>query len=551
MKMRLVLIFSLFVPSLHCIAQKVPDKYWVEFTDKRGVNFSPLRPQDFLSPESMERRQAQGIMADFTDLPVSLRYLDAVKGTGAKVFYTSKWFNGALVRASGDTLSKIKALPFVKGIRFVGYTTPSNKKAKKPAEVERISNYKRSKKHYGKSENQIEMLNGIALHKLGINGKGLKLAVFDGGFTNFHVMPAFDSIRLSGRLIETRDFVEGDQNVYESSSHGTNVMSCIAANMPGLIVGTGPGVEAYLFKTEDTDSEMPIEEYNWLRGAEYSDSLGIKVINSSLGYTEYDDELLSYSHQSLNGNTTAVSRAADFAASKGILVCNSAGNEGSKDWRKIGTPADADSILTVGSVTEGKEKSSFSSFGPTADGRIKPDVVARGSATCVASLYGYDVSSSSGTSFSSPVMAGMVASLWSAFPEVKNMDIIEAVKLSGSQVNSPDVALGYGIPDIMKAYSLLSNNIYQFSTSGCKYIGLMPKSWFGAWIPKCEDEKGVRVRLINWLDQVLEEKTTAGEDWLIFTMEGRPMGTYSVVASSLNDRFRVDFFYSETISPKP
>ena len=299
------------------------------------------------------------------------------------------------------------------------------------------------------------MLAGHVLHSMGHEGQGKKVAIFDGGFSSVYRMPAFDSLYANNRILGTRDFVEGDEFVYEASSHGTQVLSCMAANLPYLVMGTAPGASYYLFKTEDVGSEFKIEEFNWVAAAEYADSLGIDVINSSLGYTTFNDETMNYSYEDLNGKTGICSRGADIAVEKGMLVVNSAGNEGDGSWKYIGTPADGINVISVGAVKSNGSRASFSSYGPTPDGRIKPNVSAQGSRAIVAGMKGYAVTSTDGTSFSSPIMAGMVTTLWSAFPNKTNWEIKDAIEASGNQSTKPDSSLGFGIPDFFRAYVYL------------------------------------------------------------------------------------------------
>lgn len=458
---RLLLLFccvSLCAANLHAQKPKrAYNKFWVQFADKKGTPFSELQPENFLSARALERRARQGIAIEWTDLPVTPAYVQALRDQKAVVLYVSRWLNGAVVYAEPDTLKGVRTLPFVTGTRPIGYLSkPSGIKAGKT--VARTDNYPREANPYGKSFNQIAQLNGEALHQVGFDGERIVAAVFDGGFASVNTMPAFDSLFQSGRILGTHDFVEGDDYVYESSNHGTNVLSCMAANIPGVVVGTGPGASFYLFKTEDVGAELVQEEYNWLAAAEYADSLGVDVINSSLGYTTYDDSTMTYTYADLNGDKTVIARAADFAAQKGILVVNSAGNSGGDKWKYIGTPADADSILAVGAVDKNGEKAYFSSFGPTVDGRIKPNVSARGYGTVVADASGYTTGTANGTSFSSPVMAGMASALWDAFPERSAQDVIQALQASSNQATKPDEGLGYGIPDVTKAYHSLAGS---------------------------------------------------------------------------------------------
>jgi len=281
----------------------------------------------------------------------------------------------------------------------------------------------------------------------------------------------FRALREEYRLLGVRNFVQPGVNPFLKEGHGTNVLSCIVSYIPGDLVGTAPKVCVYLAKTEDGRSENKIEEDNWVAGIEWADSLGCDVINSSLGYTKFDDSLQVREYRDLNGHTSRASQAATIAATKGLLICNSAGNEGSGKWKYIGSPADAKDIITVGAVDVNGKKARFSSFGPTADGRVKPDACAVGQNTYVANVIGV-TGVSQGTSFSSPLMAGMVTCLWQAFPNKSNYEIMDAVRQSGSQFSAPDSALGYGVTDFLKAYNLLLQPHKIYGSDGTKMFSV-------------------------------------------------------------------------------
>lgn len=434
--------------------------FWVELTDKDQTPFSVFRPQEFLSPRALNRRQRMGIAIERNDLPIDPAYIQTIEQMGAPVHARSKWFNSLAIHTNDTALlQQINALPFVKRIRPLGYHRPIGQPElsdKRP----KVNTKKHTNNYYGEALNQIRMLGGDVLHSFGYAGEGVHVAVFDGGFTDVHRMHAFDSLYAHDRLLGTHDFVENDEQVYESSHHGTNVLGTMATNMPYLMVGTAPEASYYLFKTEDVKGEFRIEEFNWVAALERADSLGVDVVNSSLGYTGFGDTLMSYKYHQLNGQTALISRGANVGASKGLLIVNSAGNEGSGSWHYIGTPADAPGVLSVAAVRPNGKRASFSSWGPTPDGRIKPDVAAQGRFTVVPSTNKYDISRTNGTSFSSPVMAGMVASLRGAFPQLTSEELKQAIRQSGSIATEPDSSLGYGIPNFFFAYiSLLDASI--------------------------------------------------------------------------------------------
>ncbi|MCH2022770.1 MAG: S8 family serine peptidase [Saprospiraceae bacterium] len=436
--------------SLHC----------VELKDKNKSPYSIFRPQDFLSARAIERRYLMGIEIDILDIPVTPEYIQQIIALGAGIHAKSKWLNAVAVHTTDTTvLKKIAALPFVNSVKPLGKYRNAIKPSmntKRP----KVDLSKHEKDYYGQADNQIKMLGGDVLHSYGYTGKGVHVAILDGGFLNVYRMPVFDSMFNENRLLGTHDFVQGDRFVYESSSHGCNVLSCMAAKAPHLMVGTAPDASYYLFKTEDVKGEFRAEEFNWVAGVEHADSLGVEVINSSLGYTGFNDTTMSYKYHQMDGKTAMCSRGAEIGASKGLLIVNSAGNEGDGPWHYIGAPADAKGVLSVGAVRPNGKRASFSSWGPTPDGRIKPDIAAQGRHTVVASMTRYDITRTNGTSFSSPVMAGMVASLKQAFPTHKSEDIKNAIRLSGSISSEPDSSLGFGIPNFFFAYmALLESSI--------------------------------------------------------------------------------------------
>ncbi|WP_324679362.1 S8 family serine peptidase [Hymenobacter sp. GOD-10R] len=436
-------------------------KYLIYFKDKANSPYSTAQPQAYLSARAIARRTKQGIAVLSRDLPVNPSYVTQVKAVpGVQVWYTSRWFNAAVVSCDESVLAALNGLPFVRSSQVLNLTDTESGIIKEEVEenlAATTASVAAVPADYGNAYVQANMIGAVRAHDAGFRGEGIQIAVFDGGFPGVNTASPFAALRNENRIASVFNFVEKNTAVYTRSSHGTNTLSTMGANQTGLFIGTAPNATYRLLITEDTDTESPVEEANWLIAAEYADSAGVDVISSSLGYTTFDNTALSHTYADMNGRTTIVSRAASVAARVGMLVCNSAGNDGAGAWRYIGAPADADSIISVGSVTSTMVRSSFSSFGPTADGRIKPDLAALGTSAAVISATGTSVRSS-GTSFSCPILAGMAADFWQANPRLTAQQVIFYLKRSGTQVNAPDNSLGFGIPDFVRAYNLANPN---------------------------------------------------------------------------------------------
>ncbi len=456
MQTRLFFAF-LLLPTL-CISQKL-NKYWVELTDKDNSPYCTCRPGEFLSQRALERREQANIPIVENDLPVSPTYLTALKNNGLQIHSVSRWLNAVTLIADSTEIKKVRKLPFVKSYAYIGphlkFRNPPNRPVKKRKPEPDYPKPGGTQNPLGYTTLQNSLLNIPPLYAAGHRGQGIWVAVMDGGFINADTMPFFDSVALQGRLHPGWDFVERDAGLFEAAGHGTSVLSVMAANLPGYFVGTAPDATYFLLKTEDTGGEYPIEEANWISGAEWADSIGVDIINASLGYTSFNDTSLSHTYATLNGRTAIGSRGAAIAATKGMIICNSAGNEGDGSWHYIGVPADAPGVIAVGAVTSEGARANFSSFGPTPDGRIKPDLVAPGDDVVVAGNVGTELGISSGTSLASPMLAGALAALWSAYPEKNAAEILDAVFQSADQFEKPDNERGWGLPDMTNAWLAL------------------------------------------------------------------------------------------------
>ncbi|MBA4849869.1 S8 family serine peptidase [Emticicia sp. BO119] len=506
-----LLVFLLLLLQFSVIAQ---NQYLVVFKDKASSDYSISNPKQFLSDRSIQRRIKQNIAITERDLPPNTAYLSEVSKTGARILYKSRWLNAALIDASPAILNQVLKLSFVKGLEGKGDIrnartgeVAESAKPRSKFDSEEVTDN-------GFSQTQLAMLGADKMHQRGFKGEGMLIGVLDSGFQNADQLSFFKDLFTDKRVIGTYDFVDRELNVYNDHSHGTNVLSCMAAYESGKIVGTAYKASYLLLRTEDVFSETRREEANWLFGAEMADSVGVDVINTSLGYSTFDNPAQDYKYSDMNGDRALATRAADWAAQAGILVVASAGNEGSGSWKYIGTPADADSIIAVGAVAGNRSVASFSSYGPSIDGRTKPDLAAQGYQTLVgtpSNSLGY----SNGTSFASPLLAGFAASFWQAFPELTNMQVRQYLIRSASQYENPDDRVGYGIPDFDKAYEIaeLEQLIASLKKQG-KDVVVFPNPSNGqteamkVWVLKDDAGQNFEYKLIDMTGKVIWSLTT-------------------------------------------
>jgi serine protease AprX len=442
-RIKFVLIFLLVSSAGASWAQV--NRYMVFFTDKQGTGHTIDHPETFLNERSVQRRVTQGIDILAEDLPVTASYINDIRVTGVTVLYKTKWMNGALIECTAAQLATVNALPFIKSAdtEFVapGGTGSKQKKSFKFGLSSTADDF---------TEEQLAMLGIDEMHADGYDGEGVIVAVMDGGFSGVNTQAPFQEI-YNNRINQdvSWNFVSNTSNVYQSSQHGTQVLSVLGVK---ATVGADEfSAGAYkatfqLYVTENIPTEYRIEEYNWLFAAERADSAGVDVINTSLGYNTFDSDDMDYEKADMDGSTAVITRAAQLAASKGIFLVNSAGNSGNDlSWQIITAPADGEDVLAVGNINLQGQRSSNSSIGPAADGRIKPDVVALGSGVTVINASG-QIASNSGTSFSSPLTAGLVAGLRQRYPDLTREELMDAIRFSASQASAPDNLIGYGIP---------------------------------------------------------------------------------------------------------
>lgn len=450
MRKRLLILSTLVLLAAGASAQQDTLKYRISLRDKAATAYSLERPEQFLSQKAIERRQKQNLAIDSTDLPVCRKYVDEIRRQGVNVIVTGKWENFVTVSCNDSALiDRIAALSFVRTAEKV-WTAPKTKGEMMSATRDSVVNTPKiyTDSIYGPAITQIQLSNGDKLHDAGFKGQGMTIAVIDAGFHNLDKITAMQNIRVLG----TKDFVNPQADLFAESSHGMSVLSCIGMNRPGIMTGTAPEASFWLLRSEDEYSENLVEQDYWAAAVEFADSVGVDVINTSLGYYAFDDKSKNYKYRDLDGHHALMSRQASRIADKGMVLVCSAGNSGMGSWKKITPPGDAENVLTVGAVNKRALLAPFSSIGNTADNRIKPDVVAVGEGSDVIRTDG-NQGKANGTSFSSPIMCGMVACLWQACPKLTAKELIELVRSSGDRADCPDNIYGYGVPDIWKAYN--------------------------------------------------------------------------------------------------
>ena len=519
---------KLFVVLLLIITSKSEaqlSRYIIRFKNKADNPYHISAPTAYLSQRALDRRTRYGISIDSTDLPVTPLYLDSVRLAGeVTILNVSRWLNQVTIQTTdAAALAKIRTFPFVENASAIaarriegrsGRQEVPEQKVVPAADLFRLT---ADFYNYGSSYQQVRIHNGEFLHNIGLRGQEMVIGMLDGGFFNYTSLRAFDSVNQNRQVLGTWDFVARESSVVEDHPHGMQCFSVIAANIPSQFVGTAPKANFYLYRTEDVSSEFPIEEHNWVCAAERLDSAGGDVLSSSLGYSDdMTDSRFNHTYNDMNGNTTIAARGADLAAKKGLLVVNSAGNQGDEPFRYIATPADADSVLTVGAVNGNGQPALFSSYGPSADGRVKPDVASVGVATTIQTTSN-TIGASNGTSFSCPNMAGLATCLWQGFREFNNMKVIDVLRRSGSKATSPDDRVGYGIPDVKKAVLLL---LQDFSTASVT-------------VSSCRNTLSWRSKDITGMKYEIERKAQ-GET--TFTKIGEQMAT-ATVFSTQNHQF--------------
>jgi serine protease AprX len=506
--MKKMLLFLFAISFFSTFAQT--EDAWVYLNDKPNSATFLQNPLQMLSQRSLDRRTTQNISLDLKDVPVDITYYNQLKNNvNIIVLGKSKWLNAVHVQGVESAIRVLlNTYSFIESIEFANKSLNANAKNTGKKIVASHQN-KFSKTttdfKYGNAENQIKMLKGDFLHQQNFTGDDMQMAIIDAGFPNVNTLSAFQRIRGNNQILGGYNFADRSTNFYTGNNHGTHVLSTIAGYLENQFVGTAPDAKFYLFISEIAETETVLEETLWVEAAERADSLGVNVINTSLGYTTYDNPNHSHTYADMDGKTTFISRGAEIGVSRGMILVNAAGNEGNGTWKYIGAPADAVSVFSIGAVNSSENIASFSSFGPTADQRIKPDVLAQGLGSAIINYSSGNISTSNGTSFSSPIIAGVIACFWQAFPNKTNFEIMDLIRRSADRFNNPMDQYGYGIPDFEVAYNQVLA-LDNFKNASIKIFPNPIKDTFSIFVDAFAAES-LSIQIYNILGQLVFENS--------------------------------------------
>ncbi|MCF6130408.1 S8 family serine peptidase [Flavobacterium sp. AS60] len=484
---------------------------WVYFNDKPNAAAQLSTPLNFLTQRALDRRTNQGILLNENDVPIHQDYIDGITAApGITVKAKSKWLNCLHVRGTISDINALTLLPYVNRVHFADASLNSKQPRTKTINpvnkhMDVLANF-----NYGNSNNQIEMLNGHLLHQANYTGTGKIIAVLDSGFINVNSTAPFQRLFDNNLILGGYNFVSRDVNVYSLHNHGTMTLSCMGGYVDGELVGTAPDAQYYLYVTEDISQENPVEESYWVEAAEEADRVGADIISTSLGYYKFDDTNYGHNYSEFTGDTAFASKGANIAFSKGIVVVASAGNSGSsaEPLNHVGVPAEALHVLAVGAVKSDETYATFSSIGPSFDGRIKPDVMAKGQASVVANTSG-NIQTASGTSFSCPIISGMIASFWQAIPWATNQQVVDFVKQSADRYVNPNNQFGYGIPDFQLA---LNNALSVNHNSGGRFLVHPNPVQDNLFVSFPDGFQEAKISLYNAIGQIVFEKNIQNTD---------------------------------------
>ncbi|MFT6065521.1 MAG: hypothetical protein ACJAYY_001317 [Paraglaciecola sp.] len=519
MKNNILLLFVFL--SFYSFSQT--EDAWLFLKDKPKADVFLANPTSILSQRSLDRRTQQRISLDEKDVPVDADYLKDIKATTNLIILgKSKWLNAVHVQATKNVIDgSLPNLPFVDKVEYANKNlNPGAKSIRKRTKRNHQNKFLTSNTDfiYGDTENQVKMLKADFLHKEGFTGDEMQIAIIDAGFPNVNTLAAFQKIRDNNQILGGYNFAQRNSNYYTRHSHGTHVLSTIAGNLENEFVGTAPNAKFYLFISEITETETVLEETLWVEAAERADSLGVDIINTSLGYTDFDNSDHDYTYSDMDGKTTFISRGAEIGVSRGMILVNSAGNSGNQSWKYIGAPADAESVFSIGAVNAVQNIASFSSFGPTADNRVKPDVLAQGQGTAIINFSSGNSTTSNGTSFSSPVIAGVIACFWQAFPDKTNFEIMNLIRAAADRFSNPTEQEGYGVPNFEIAY----NTVLSLSNFDLMNFRVYPNpvKQFFTVLSNGNNLKEVSIKIFNILGKkVLEKKELTSNKIDVFNLE--------------------------------
>ena len=526
--MKKILLTFFLLSFLNVFSQ---EDAWVYFNDKPDAQSFLNNPLSMLTQRALDRRENQGITLTVEDAPIHQPYVDQIASVaGITVMAKSKWLNCVHVRGELSDIQNLINLTFVNRIRYADNSL-NNKNAtphffqpvNKQLEVQ--SNF-----NYGNSTNQIQMLNAQTLHQQNFTGQGKIIAVLDSGFINVNSTSPFQRLFNNNLILGGYNFVSQNTNVYSLHNHGTNTLSCMGGFVDGQLVGTAPDAGYYLYVTEDVSVENPVEESYWVQAAEEADRVGADIISTSLGYFEFDNPNYSYQYDNLTGDYAFASQGANIAFSKGMIIVASAGNSGATENPHVNVPAEATNVLAVGAVSADEAYAYFSSVGPSFDGRIKPDVMAQGVQSTIANTMG-QVTSASGTSFACPIIAGAIASFWSAIPNATNQQVIDFVKQSADRFLSPDDLYGYGIPNFGTALSIAQLTVNENTRSEYKVYPNPTKDRILLILPN--DLNDASIIIYNPLGQKILEQKNLNQN-LEISLENYSAGIYYYTIQSKN-----------------
>ncbi|WP_300484840.1 S8 family serine peptidase [Flavobacterium sp.] len=519
--MKIIFTFLVVFVQTFLFAQ---EDAWVYLNNKPDAAFFLNNPLSILTQRALDRRASQNIELDDMDAPVHQAYIDQISANaGIQIMAKSKWMNALHVRGEEQAIRELTVLPFVNRIDFAnktlnvntGIVANKNEKKRPEAKVDEISNLASGSLLEVFTDSQIEVLNGHLLHQEGYTGNGKIIALINSGFKGVNTILPFERIRNNNQIKGGYNFVTRDDNVYTGTDFGTKTLSTMAAYVGNNnYKGTAPDASYYLFVSYGENGKSPLEESLWVEAAEMADSLGVDILNFPLGFYRFNNPNYDYTYQDMNGETTFISRGANIAFSRGMIVVSPAGNLGNKPWRYITAPADVANVLTVGAINQIREWASFSSVGPTSDGRIKPDVMAMGSAASVISGEGtYEFKSS--TMYASSLIAGMVACLWQALPNKTNAEILQLIKESADRHNDPDNFYGHGIPNFQLA---LEQGMLKTNNFTIKRPVLYPNPTSGKLTITGSDYGEARFRLYDTMGkEVMDEQLTGLQEVEIST----------------------------------